>query len=479
MAPLSTSTSGKLRKKGARGWHERWFQLRGKRLQYFDGPVDGPEDAIAAKEFELRRNTRVSSVVEEKKGFFVFRLDWPDADGLVLENGEPVEQSQSDRNLAAKRHTPLEAASSQGSDSAQGAAGQENRRLSGMKMGGAALAGTIVLGTLTAGVGLVAVGVALGVTAAAGGSAIAYSNSKEKDSRGLILAAQTLDDAKQWECALKAEVFKLRRSILFEDDGWSRGWGSWILQETAPLGDSGVLEPKDDAKAGAAMANSSFRAQEFSAWADQASWIPVRHPCDAGLRLFRPLRTTRYPCRRGQLVVNASPLETFVCIMSSNKVLQDQGLFTRLAVVEELDDHRDVVHFSVQAMSNPDCRAMSPRDFCALRSWRVDDNGSYVVRLDSVTHGNCPPASNHVRGEINAVYTLSPAVPSSLGSRCMMTLLLQLDPKGWASFGPRDFASRLATFMTLQLNDVKDAAENTRYLSVFFPPATEKRGVGR
>lgn len=61
----------------------------------------------------------------------------------------------------------------------------------------------------------------------------------------------------------------------------------------------------------------------------------------------------------------------------------------------------------------------------------------------------------------------------------MMTLVLQLDARGWQSFGPRDLGARHATFMTLHLNDVKDAAENTRYLPVYLPPNEAKDSVKR
>lgn len=31
-----------------------------------------------------------------------------------------------------------------------------------------------------------------------------------------------------------------------------------------------------------------------------------------------------------------------------------------------------------------------PRDFVVMRYWRLDDDGSYVVCLNSIPHSSCP-----------------------------------------------------------------------------------------
>ena len=182
----------------------------------------------------------------------------------------------------------------------------------------------------------------------------------------------------------------------------------------------------------------------------------------------------------------------------------------------------------------------SPRDFCLLRYWRLDDDGSYVVCYDSVEHPDCPVQDSHVRGELHAVYTIAPrkydmvSSPSLVGgsqtgekggpqgiaqitsdgtpilsnesksapeaqpatplsvdssqqviystpshvtphpntqlSECLLTYIVQVDPKGWVpTYSPRKTQSYAEAFGIESLNhilDVRDNLDNERFVNV-------------
>ncbi len=83
----------------------------------------------------------------------------------------------------------------------------------------------------------------------------------------------------------------------------------------------------------------------------------------------------------------------------------------------------------------------APRDFCLLRYWRDNSDGSYVICLDSTNHAECPPVEGYVRGEMHAAYIIAPPRkglgPSNAKdddeelNECMISFIAQVDPKGW------------------------------------------------
>lgn len=81
----------------------------------------------------------------------------------------------------------------------------------------AALAvGGVVVGALTAGVGLVPYITVVGISAVAGGGAVALQFRRPSDSR-LILACDTMQEAFEWKVALEKQISKLedhRRPML-------------------------------------------------------------------------------------------------------------------------------------------------------------------------------------------------------------------------------------------------------------------------
>jgi hypothetical protein len=97
---------------------------------------------------------------------------------------------------------------------------------------------------------------------------------------------------------------------------------------------------------------------------------------------------------------------------------------------------------------------LAPRDFCLMRYWRDNFDGSYVICLDSTSHPDCPLLDGYVRGELHAAYVVAPprakangapAAASSYGkdaddedgSECLLSFIAQMNPGGWVweSFG--------------------------------------------
>jgi hypothetical protein len=121
----------------------------------------------------------------------------------------------------------------------------------------AALAvGGVVVGALTAGVGLVPYITVVGISAVAGGGAVALQFRRPSDSR-LILATDSLLEAVEWKVAIERQISKLEEGrkpmlppsadphVISSIIGMSTGGGGWrcvkmlegmrILEQTTPV----------------------------------------------------------------------------------------------------------------------------------------------------------------------------------------------------------------------------------------------------
>ena len=82
--------------------------------------------------------------------------------------------------------------------------------------------------------------------------------------------------------------------------------------------------------------------------------------------------------------------------------------FLRGKVVEKLDGHTDIIHKQFHS-SWLSCEGMDPREFLLHRYWRREDDGSYVILYNSVTHTKCPPCKGFVQACLkNGGYVISP-----------------------------------------------------------------------
>ena len=164
------------------------------------------------------------------------------------------------------------------------------------------------------------------------------------------------------------------------------------------------------------------------------------------------------PPLKATSVLPAGPLTAFMCLMSHNRIdtpdhmslVPNSGQRSSFRIVETIDDHCDIIHILHRPLYLfPSWTA--PRDFCVLRYWRFEPNGSYIICYDSVQHRECPPVRGYVRGEMFGVHTLAPK--RRLGSRqrtkiagsddeeSLLTQLVQVDPKGWVPKAPSSAAS--------------------------------------
>mmetsp|Transcript_7143 Transcript_7143/g.14587 ORF Transcript_7143/g.14587 Transcript_7143/m.14587 type:complete len:1022 (-) Transcript_7143:2207-5272(-) len=210
-----------------------------------------------------------------------------------------------------------------------------------------------------------------------------------------------------------------------------------------------------------------------------------------------------------QLVLNAHPAETFMCIMSYARISPveknteieipmspNSGQAASYRLVEKIDDHRDVLHLV--------CRPLylfptstTPRDFVVIRYWRYDPEGSYIICYESTEHAACPPQPGFVRGTMHQVYTIAPPKnnvyrrKSPHTNECMLTAVVQVDPKGWIPTRPivcqssnQTYADGFGVSALLQTLDIRDAIENDRFLDLtrdMFqhpqqPPSVSQRG---
>jgi len=96
-------------------------------------------------------------------------------------------------------------------------------------------------------------------------------------------------------------------------------------------------------------------------------------------------------------------------------LLQRQNVDGTMTLIEHLSDFSDIVHWTPEASLFPphatgDWKALT-LDFCLLRQWRTDPDGSTVLSLESVNHMHCPPPlAASCRGVFHAIVL---AVPDS------------------------------------------------------------------
>ena len=69
-----------------------------------------------------------------------------------------------------------------------------------------------------------------------------------------------------------------------------------------------------------------------------------------------------------------------------------------------------------------------------MRYWRHNSDGSYVICLDSTIHPDCPLVPGVVRADFHGAYLISPPKEEDYDEdqvECLVTLICQIDPKGW------------------------------------------------
>ena len=385
----------------------------------------------------------------------------------------------------------------------------------------AAAGAAIGVGVLTAGVGLAAGLVFLGATAAAGGTAgVAEAGFKRKWFRrtNISLASTSYEEAKRWKSSLEAclEVATIKESTwgqMFMADGRRSTSALMPLDLTKCVSRDGSIggtsedEPATN-KGGTNLflKDRNFFAEASSRWRPlEGGWTSFLGPGAQGRRILKEDKSldnsasakrtnlsvagTTCPPLKVQLVLSANPLDAFMCLMSYARLPQDvpienlspsSGQRSSFRVLERIDDNMDVVHVV--------CRELylfpswtAPRDFVLFRYWRFEpDDGSYIVCYESVEHASCPPQAPYVRGEMHQVCTIAPAKGAhetrrrrtSAGGECLLTAVVQVDPRGWVPSKPisilshQAYADAFGISALIQLLDIRDAIDMDRFLNV-------------
>eukprot|EP00588_Corethron_pennatum_P003354 CAMPEP_0194290032 /NCGR_PEP_ID=MMETSP0169-20130528/40426_1 /TAXON_ID=218684 /ORGANISM="Corethron pennatum, Strain L29A3" /LENGTH=1109 /DNA_ID=CAMNT_0039037509 /DNA_START=160 /DNA_END=3489 /DNA_ORIENTATION=- len=187
------------------------------------------------------------------------------------------------------------------------------------------------------------------------------------------------------------------------------------------------------------------------------------------------------PPLRASVILNATPEDAFMCLMSytNSKVIENfqsnQKCRHAFEIVERLDNHSDLIRLEYEPLYLfPSWTA--PRDFCLMRYWRQDDDGSYIVCMDSITHRECPLRPTHIRGDLHGVYTITPrkGPRSNATQECLLTCIVQVDPKGWiptfSLSSNQSYADAYSVAALLHLLDIRDVLDHDRFCPVGCDP---------
>ena len=212
----------------------------------------------------------------------------------------------------------------------------------------AATVGGVVVGALTAGVGLLAGMMVVGMGAAAGGGAVAMSNSGEYKEKTISLACDTYNEAETWANAIETQI-----------------------QESADgmLGLPSLSKQKVPYRSAKQTPQPGVRLDDVEEWIASTRW----KVCDIyeGVRILEPVSsaeddqsyyesffngtTTKNiepqssPCLRINLSVTASAADAFSTIINFTNPMK-AGIIQNLKVIENVDNNTDVVHLKLHPM---------------------------------------------------------------------------------------------------------------------------------
>jgi len=370
----------------------------------------------------------------------------------------------------------------------------------------AAATATAALSILTAGISL-AVGLAIvGVTAAVGGTSAAAEMGyrKKKGSTTVVLAAATLREATEWKIKLE-EIINNFRFVAKCNQGAESDVGAakdppyYVSFSTYEEGEEMSFRRNGDVDLRSKTGYSEPRAR----WEPiDGGWQSLLGLGAGGLRIYRAeepneisqLSKRNYlrgffvknknssgPLLRSQIIFNASPLNAFMCLMSNGNTTAEEDISTNcpnsgqrasFRILETVDENSDIIHlFFRQTYLFPFWT--KARDFVLFRHWRYDSDKTYNVVYHSVSHPNCPPISTHIRGKMDAIYSIAPEKQAMIGQpRCLLTQLIQVDANGWIPYLQLPFLrnqgyNEVFAISTMSVAlDVRDALDFDAFVSV-------------
>ncbi|PRW45250.1 ENHANCED DISEASE RESISTANCE 2 isoform X2 isoform B [Chlorella sorokiniana] len=258
----------------------------------------------------------------------------------------------------------------------------------------------------------------------------------------LRLCFETEEQAQEWHSQLAALIRRLERQ------------GSGALNFARTSSSASV-------DAGAAVAGGgSAGARGSGGGPRQVTVEPGLHAADGSDRTLRTWQSVRhvngvavYAEEEGgdgeggalmvSAVVRSSPQECFEVLMtrsnSAAAILQGEA-----QVLEVIDKHTQIVMHSFQPGGLVG-RLCAPREMCCVRSWRQDQDGTYIILYQSTNHRKARPARGGllnwrapVRASVQAAgFTVAPLLPRYTGGgpsqECLVTLVMKIDLGGWLS----------------------------------------------
>jgi len=402
-----------------------------------------------------------------------------------------------------------------------------------VKSGGlVAATGALVTTTvLTGGLNLATLLTVIGISAAAGTSGAVASRTFLRSKQlgwTLRLAAMTLEDAQRWRNAIMNAIASdsdddtiSERASEADTPAFGGTWANlFALSGRNPASVFIPNAPSLASDEGSYIGRhrSSAYAHSGTTWKPMTSgWTSLLGVGSTGLRVFEEedvlvdagtnprFKGTKSnfsqlisvkgssPLLKAQIVLDSNPVDAFMCLMSYNQVRcrTDEELapassqWSSFRVVESLDDHTDIIHLVFRPLFLFPSWT-TPRDFCIMRYWRLDDDGCYVLFYEPVKHRECPPNPNYVRGEMHGVYTIAPLKEKVArqswenrhlrmkdeSSQCMLIHMVQTDPKGWIPtmklpfLANQKYSDAFGVSSLLQILDLQDALASERFVSV-------------
>ena len=300
---------------------------------------------------------------------------------------------------------------------------RDNNVSLGAKVAAVAVGG-VVVGALTAGIGLIPYITVVGITAVAGGGAVAWQWRRPLDSR-LIMACDSMQEAIEWKQAIEHQIARIEdaqkpslpstvnpRVISTILDRATLG-GTWrrvsvvegmtvcehILPRTfykdfkpgsggsssTPTGLVGRV--KSLFSSSDSVFNPYTRFDEDSPYGVQSLHEFIHdveeRETDSCLASIKATR-----CRKAQMTIGCTPINTFLALMNGQHWPKVGGS----KVVKEIDDHADIVGVEVTT----DCskgyggKGTVTRKICFSRFWTLDDDGVYLITFNSIVSPEFP-----------------------------------------------------------------------------------------
>lgn len=449
----SITKQGLLKKRSARihSWNTRYFMLTGPKLSY----KLKEESSHIRDTFDLAPGCIVTEIQEESKGsgkkLFSFWIIWPEEnkdnknhkfeekvqitstaslDGYYSDDdNDNDDESIRNRGRNLKQIVESEVQSHRkNKSSAEGIVEQYHARDQSYSLGvkvAAVAVGGVLVGALTAGIGLVPYITVVGITAAAGGGAVALHWRKPLDSR-LILACETMEDAIEWKIAVTQQIMKLvdtlkpavpacidanKFSSLINLKISDQAWYTVSFREGLRILEH-VTTPVVFRRTFLVQATSWLRVLREFWWKKPVNFMFPVHLVEHNANVLNAvvpecvLQSNEgggavagsVYCRRSNGVAPCLPTNCFLFLMNARAWPK----FGDLRIVKEIDDHADIIGVELRydddyyAAVYPGAKRrkdrLVARRLALSRFWSLDEEGVYIITMNSLYCEEYPPA---------------------------------------------------------------------------------------